>query len=274
MTGRAPIWIIGLVGAIAILWVVPIVGIVATSVRPPGEVALGWWRIAEGFSFTTNAWTRVWVEYPLLQGFIVTAFLAGTATLGSMLLTPAAAYAFHFLKFPLRRTLLIIIINAFVLPQQVVIIPLFQLWRDVGLIDNPLAVLIPYVGLSFAWSIFLVKNFLEDFPKELTEAAKIDGCGPVATFWHVVLPNSLTPIFAVGILQFLWCWNSLLLPMLYLRTIIPLPVMLTRISGTYDLNWDLRAVAAIVTTSVPLIVFLVFQRHFAAGSQTRTGAKE
>ena len=106
----------------------------------------------------------------LADGFWVSLQLAGIATLGSMLLTPAAAYAFQFLKFPFRRTLLIIIINAFVLPQQVVVIPLFTLWRQMGLIDNIASVLIPYVGLSFAWSIFLVKNFLEDFPKELVEA--------------------------------------------------------------------------------------------------------
>jgi ABC-type glycerol-3-phosphate transport system permease component len=155
-----------------------------------------------------------------------------------------------------------------------VIIPLFRLWREMGLMDNFAAVIIPYVGLSFAWSIFLVKNFLEDFPKDLIEAAKIDGCGPVATFRHVVLPNTLSPIYAVGILQFLWTWNALLLPMLYLRTHVPLPVVLARIAGTYDLNWDLRAVAAIITTIVPLIVFIVFQRQFAAASQTTSGGKE
>ena len=112
----------------------------------------------------------MWTKYPIANGFLVTAELAGIATIGTMILTPAAAYAFHFLNFPFRRTLLIIIINAFVLPQQVVVIPLFTLWRQMGLIDNLASVLIPYVGLSFAWSIFLVKNFLEDFPKELVEA--------------------------------------------------------------------------------------------------------
>ncbi len=273
MIGRAPTWTIWVTGIIATIWIIPIIGIVVTSIRPPSEVALGWWRLDQ-LSFTLDAWMRVWDEYPLAKAFWTTAQLAAIATVATMLLAPAAAYAFHFLKFPFRRVLLIIIINAFVLPQQVVIIPLFQLWRDLGLIDNPLSVLIPYVGLSFAWSIFLVKNFLEDFPKELVEAARIDGCGPLRTFWYVVLPNSLSSIFAVGILQFLWSWNALLLPMLYLRTNIPLPVMLTRVSGTYEVNWDLRSVAAIVTTVVPLIVFLVFQRQFAAGAETRSGAKE
>ncbi len=273
MIGRIPYWTVFVVGFLAICWVIPVLGIVVTSLRPPSEVALGWWRM-DNFSITFSAWQRVWTEYPLAQSFFYTAMLAGLATLGTMLLAPVAAYAFHFLNFPYRRLLLIIIINAFVLPQQVVVIPLFTLWRDLKLIDNPLAVLIPYVGLSFAWSIFLVKNFLEDFPKELIEAAKIDGCGPIKTLIHVVLPNATSPIFAVGVLQFLWTWNALLLPMLYLRTIVPLPVLLTKVSGTYELNWDLRSVAAIVTTIVPLIVFVIFQRQFAAGSQTRTGAKE
>lgn len=273
MIGNAPRWVPIVVGVIACLWVIPILGIVVTSLRPPEDVVMGWWQ-TEQVRFTLSAWSRIWDAYPIADSLWVTVKLASLATLATMLLTPAAAYAFHFLKFPFRRLLLILIINAFVLPQQVVIIPLFQLWRDIGLIDNMLSVLIPYVGLSFAWSIFLVKNFLEDFPRELIEAAKIDGCSPLATFRHVVLPNIVTPIFAVGILQFLWTWNALLLPLLYLRSHVPLPVLFARIAGTYDLNWDLRAVAALITTSVPLIVFLVFQRTFAAGAQSRTGTKE
>jgi ABC-type glycerol-3-phosphate transport system permease component len=273
MIGRAPRWAIVLMGLIALIWIIPLLGIVVLSVRPVGETMLGWWRL-DSFTLTLSAWQRVWDRYPLADAFWTTAQLAGLATFLTMLLTPAAAYAFHYLKFPFRRLLLIIIINAFVLPQQVVIIPLFRLWRDMGMMDSFAAVIIPYVGLSFAWSIFLVKNFLEDFPKDLIEAARIDGCGPIATFWHVVLPNALSPVYAVGILQFLWTWNALLLPMLFLRTHVPLPVVLARVAGTYDLNWDLRAVAALITTSVPLIVFIIFQRQFAAGSQATSGGKE
>ena len=273
MIGRPPAWISLTVGAIAIIWVIPLVGIVVTSLRPPQEVSLGWWSL-DKVSLTFDAWVQVWAKYPLGNAFVVSMELAGLAALGSMLLTPAAAYAFHFLRFPARRLLLIVIINAFVLPQQVLIIPLFSLWRELGLLDNVISVLVLYVGFGFAWSIYLVKNFLEDFPKELVEAGKIDGCGPIANFFHVVLPNSLSPIFAVGILQFLFCWNSLLIPLLFLRTEAPLPVIFAQISGTYDSNWDLRAVAAIVTTIVPLIIFLVFQRQFAGGSLTTSGSKE
>ena len=273
MIGKAPRWIPIVVGIISILWIIPLLGIVVTSIRPAPDTVLGWWRL-DHIELTLKAWIGVWAKYPLGSGFWMSVQLAGIATIGSMILTPAAAYAFQFLNFPFRRTLLIIIINAFVLPQQVVVIPLFTLWRQMGLIDNLLSVLIPYVGRSFAWSIFLVKNFLEDFPKELIEAGRIDGCGPISAFFYVVLPNSLASIFAVGILQFLFCWNSLLIPLLFLRTHAPLPVVFAQIAGTYDANWDLQSVAAIVTTIVPLIVFLIFQRQFAGGSLSRSGSKD
>jgi ABC-type glycerol-3-phosphate transport system permease component len=265
--------IIGFVGIVALLWIVPLIGLLAVSLRPPADVVLGWWRL-DSLHLTFDAWATIWSKYPLANAFWVSAQIAGISTIGCMLLTPAAAYAFHFLKFPFRRTLLIIIINSFILPQQIVIIPLFTLYRGIGLMDNIWAVIIPFVGMSFAWSVFLVKNFYEDYPKELVEAARVDGCGPLQAFWHVVLPTSLSPVFAAGILQFLWCWNGLLLPILYLRNNVPLPVMLAQLSGQYEANWDLRSVAAIVTIVVPLIIFTLFQNVFAAGAQTRSGAKE
>jgi ABC-type glycerol-3-phosphate transport system permease component len=266
-------WATALVSLVAFVWIVPIIGIVITSLRPADQAALGWWTTGQ-FTLTLDAWRSVWTRYPLLDAVWVTLKLSGGATLATMLLTPAAAYAFHFLRFPLRRTMLVIIVGTFVLPQQVVIIPLFRVWREWGLIDNILSVLIPYVGLSFAWSILVAKHFLEAFPRELTEAARIDGCGPLAVFAHIVLPNTLASTGAVGTLQFLWTWNAFLLPLLYLRSQIPLPVAFARIAGVYDANWNLRAVAAIITAIVPLVIFIVFQRQFSSGALSRSGIKE
>lgn len=273
MVARAPKWIIFLVGIIGLIWIVPIIGIVATSLQTTDSIARGWWRFSEN-QFSLHAWQTVWENYPLAGSLWVSAKITLAATVLTMITAPAAAYVFHYMRFPMRRIWLIIVINAFVLPQQVVIIPLFQLWRDLGLLDNIAAVIIPFVGLSYAWAIFLVKSFLEDFPKELIEAARIDGCGPIRTFTHVVLPNLVSPIAACGILQFLWCWNTLLLPMLFLRSDISLTVLLARIAGTYDPNLDQQAVAAIVTAIVPLAVFLLFQKQFAVGNRVSSGGKE
>lgn len=273
MAMRAPKWIILLVGLVGCIWILPIIGVVMTSFQTTESIARGWWRFGEN-EFTLDAWRAVWQNYPLAGSLWVSAKITLTATVLTMLTAPAAAYAFHYLRFPMRRLSLILIINAFVLPQQVVIIPLFRLWRELGLLDQIWAVVIPFVGLSYAWAVFLVKSFLEDFPKELIEAARVDGCGPITTFTHVVLPNLLSPIAACGILQFLWCWNTLLLPMLFLRNDISLTVLLARIAGTYDPNLDQQAVAAIVTAAVPLLVFLLFQKQFAAGNRVSSGGKE
>ncbi len=273
MIGHTPKWVVPVVGLIALIWVVPIVGLIVTSLRPISEVSLGWWT-TDTVTFTLDAWTRVWEKYPLAYAAWVSTKIAVISTIIPMILAPAAAYAFHFLSFRGRRILLLMIVNAFVLPNQVVVIPLFRLWRELDMIDNIWAVIIPFAGLSFAWSVFLVKNYLEDFPMDLIEAAQIDACGPVARFFHIVLPNMLTPIAAVGILQFMWTWNGLLLPVVYLRDELPLPALLARIQGVYDRNWDQVAVAAIVTTVVPLVIFILFQRFFTAGAAAKSGSKE
>lgn len=273
MNSRSTLWVTWLVGAIAFLWIIPILGIVITSIRPLGEVSLGWWQTEE-LSFTLNAWTVVWSKYPLAQAFWVSIKISFFATIIPVILAPAGAYAFQFLKFRFRHVLLVFITFAFVLPNQLVVIPLFRLWRELGMIDNIWSVIIPSAGLSFAWAVYLIKNFLEDFPRELIEAAIVDGCGPVARFFHVVLPNSLTPIAAVAILQFLWTWNGLLLPVAFLRSDIPLTSLLARIQGVYDRNWDQVSVAAIVTTVLPLLIFIVFQRYFTTGASIRSGSKE
>ncbi|MCT8160677.1 carbohydrate ABC transporter permease [Pseudoruegeria sp. SHC-113] len=273
MIGKTPVWVLPVVALVALIWIVPLIGLVMISIRPLAETTLGWWNLSE-VSFTLEAWRTVWDKFPLAYATWVSTKIAVISTLIPMIMAPAAAYAFHFLSFPMRRVLLLIIVNAFVLPNQVVVIPLFLLWRDLGMIDNIWSVIIPFAGLSFAWSVFLVKNYLEDFPTDLIEAAQIDACGPIARFFYIVLPNMLTPIAAVAILQFMWTWNGLLLPVVFLREELPLPALLARVQGVYDNNFDQVAVAAIITTIVPLAIFVIFQRYFTAGAQTKTGSKE
>jgi alpha-glucoside transport system permease protein len=269
---KQPWWPLIVLGIISLIWLIPVVGILLMSFRPEIEIISGWWRFRP-FTFTLNAWITVWERYKLGPSFFYSVLLAGFSTLIPVFTSSAAAFAYQFLRFPGKKVTLLILVNAFVLPTQVFIVPLIKLWRELGLIDNLLSCIIPFVGRSFAWSVFLIKIYLEQFPGSLIDAAHIDGCNNLRTYWNIVLPNALTPIAAVAILQFMWTWNSLLLPMLFLREKIPLPVMLARIQGTNEPNWDMVAVAAIVTTSVPLAVFLFFQRHFSAGSTISSGGK-
>ena len=272
MIRHTPRWPVPVLALVAIIWLLPLAGIVMMSIRPEAEITSGWWRF-DNFTFTLQAWSEVWNSYPLGDAFINSFLIAGFSTILPVLFAPAAAYAFHYLKFPFRRALLLLLVNAFVIPNQVVIIPLFRLWRETGLIDNYLSVVIPFVGLSFAWAVFLAKNYLGSFPRSLIDAAQVDGCGHLRTYFHVVLPNSVTSLSAIAILQFMWTWNSLLIPMLFLRENATLPVLLSTISGTYEPNWDQRAVATILTSVVPLVIFLKFQQFFSADSTNNSGSK-
>lgn len=272
MIQKPPRWAVMSMACAALVWLAPLAGIILMSIRPEGEITSGWWVVTP-FTFTLEAWVTVWENYPLGAALYNSFCVAALATIFPVLFAPAAAYAFQYLHFPFRTALLLILVNAFVVPNQIVIIPLFQLWRELGLIDTYWAVVIPFTGLSFAWAVFLVKSFLANFPRSLIDAAQVDGCGHLRTYFYIVLPNSLTSMAAVAILQFMWVWNSLLLPLLFLREKQTLPMLLSTIAGTYEPNLDQRAVATIITSIVPLVVFLLFQKYFSADGKNKSGAK-
>ncbi len=265
-------WPLIVLALLALLWVLPILGILMMSVRPESEIIQGWWKLSP-FTFTLDAWVEVWTRHKLAPAFMVSSILAVSSTVLTAVFSASAAYAYEFLNFPGKRLTLILYVASYVMPQQVLLIPMLMLWRKIGLLDNPLSCIVPFVGASFAWSIFMLKSYLKDFPQSLLEAARIDGAGNIRTFWSIFLPNAGTPIAAVSILQFMWTWNSMLLPLMFLRNRIPLPVLLSRLRGTYEPNWDLRAVAVVVTAAVPLAFFLYFQKHFSDSSSVGSGGK-
>ncbi|PID58779.1 transporter [candidate division KSB3 bacterium] len=257
-------WPYPVLAIISVLWCIPALGVLISSIRPITEIVRGWWTLRP-FSVTTENYSTVWTQYHFGNAFIVSLLLAGASTLLPLIFSSTAAYAFHFLRFPGRKMALLLITSAYVLPNQVLIIPLLKLWRQTGLADNLLSVIIPQVGIAFAWSISLVRTFWHGFPNALIEAAKIDGCNIVRIYWKIVLPNSLTPLVSIAILQFLWTWNDLLFPLIFLQSNIPLTVALSRISGTHDPQWELVSAGTVLLTIAPMIVFIFLQRYFTEG---------
>lgn len=266
-------WALAILGLCSLVWVIPVLSLLVMSVRPELEIIKGWWRI-DPLTITMDAWIGIWSKYEILPALSNSIIISTISTIFTLLGASAAAYAYQFLNFPGRKITLLMFVNLYVMPAHIVLVPLIQLYKVIGLSDTRLTVIIPFVAMSFSWSIYMIKSYLADFPMSLIDAAKIDGCGNTRMFWQIVLPNSITPIAAAGILQFMWTWNALMLPLIFLRTNRTLPVILALIQGTYEPNWDLVAVAAIVTTAIPLTLFLLMQSSFASGSGIRTGAKE
>jgi alpha-glucoside transport system permease protein len=265
-------WPLPILFIIAVIWGIPALGMVVTSIRPITEIVRGWWTLRP-FTLTAENYINAWTRYNFGKAFLVSLVLSGSSTVIPLFLSSAAAYAFHFLRFPGRKMSLFLITSAYVLPNQVLLIPLLKLWRQVGISDHLVSVIIPQVGLSFAWSIFLVRSFLFGFPGDLLDAAKIDGGGNFRIYWNIVLPNSLTPLVSVAILQFLWTWNDLLFPLIFLQSDIPLTVAVARMRATHDPQWELVSAGTVILTIAPMVVFIFLQRYFTEGL-SRSGAEK
>lgn len=266
-------WPLVILSILALLWIIPVFGVILMAFRPEKEIISGWWRLSP-FTFTLNAWKEVWTKFDLLPAIFSSMFISAISTFFCVVLTASAAFAYKYLNFYGKKLTLLLYIVSYVMPQQVMLIPLLVLYRKIGLVNTFSSVLIPFIGGSFAWSIYMMIGYLDSFPKELIEAANIDGSKNIMTFSKIFLPNVGTPLSAVAILQFMWTWNSLLLPMMFMRKNIPLTVLLSRIQGSTEPNWDLLAVATIITTIIPLLFFIYNQKYFVSGSMTGSGVKE
>ncbi len=269
---RKPLWPVPILYVIMLVWIIPVVGILVMSVRPSVEIMRGWW-VMKPFTITIENYIKVWNRFNLGRALMASMAISISSTVIPIFLSSSAAYAFHFLNFPGRRMMLLVFINAFILPHQVLVIPLMKLWRLSGLMDNLISCVVPFVGLSFAWSIYYFKTFLNGFPTDLIDASRIDGCSQFRIYWNMVIPNTLTALASIGILQFIWTWNSLLFPLIFLRQNIPITVALTRAKGEYDPNWEQLSAGTVIAIAIPLLVFIVLQRYFTE-SVSRTGVEK
>jgi alpha-glucoside transport system permease protein len=171
------------------------------------------------------------------------------------------------MKFPLRDTLFVAVFALQIVPIQVTLIPLLQLYVKSDLAGTFWAVWISHTIFALPLAVFLLHNFMKDVPAELIEAARVDGAGHVTIFFKVMLPLIVPAIAAFGIFQFLWVWNDLLVSLTFASKveIAPLTVRVAELSGTEGTSWQLLAPGAFIAIIVPLVVFLALQRYFVRG---------
>lgn len=190
-----------------------------------------------------------------------------TAVLLTLIVAAAAAYVFAQIKFFGSRYLLSYLLLGLVFPFATAILPLFITVRDLGLLDTYWAVILPQTAFGLSLAILLFKTFFDQLPKELFEAAYVEGCGYIRFFWQFTLPLS-TPILAtVGVFVFVQSWNNFILPLIVLnsREVFTWPLGMMQFRGEYLVEWN-RTLAFISLTLVPAIAFfLAAQRYIVAG---------
>jgi len=263
--GKAPVNF--LLIAVGLLWLVPTLGLLFTSLLAPTDFQeRGWWQIFSAPSkLTFQNYETVFDNDPIMESLLTTSLIAVFGTLLPIFVGALAGYAFAWLEFPGRDWLFVVVIALLVVPLQMALIPMFQLYNTLGIFDTVLSLVLFHTAFGLPFAIFLLRNFFIGIPKDLMEAARIDGASEIRIFLRLILPLGLPAIASLGIFQFLWTWNDLLVALTFGRETQPITVAIFSQLRQFGANVDLIAPATFISLVIPLAVFFAFQRFFVQG---------
>jgi len=248
---------------------------VTSSIKPISEI----------FAFPPQLWPthpdwssyqQVFTLQPFVRQYWNSAWIAAVVTLGTLGVSSMAGYAFARIRFRGQNILFLVVLVGLLIPSEVTIVPLFQLFQSLGLTNThwPL-IIVPIFGAPCVLAIFIMRQFFIALPPELEEAARMDGLGRAGIFYRVALPLARPALAAVAIFTFLHSWNLYLEPIVYLSTpdMFTLPQALTQFVDIYGgPMWNVQLAAATMTAVPILVVFVLAQRQFIEGL-AHTGVK-
>ena len=250
--------------ALAALWLIPLLWAVDTSFKPESEttrVPVDWIPTR----FTLDAYRHVIAAGQIGQWMLNSAITAAVVTVLVVLLSSMAAYGFARTRFRGRRLLFALVIAGIVVPPQVLVVPLFAEMVSLGLVDTYWGIILPQVAAPIM--VYILKKFFDGLPRELEEAALIDGASRLRIYWQVVMPLSRQVLAAVAIFTFVITWNNFLWPFVVATDpdTMTLPVGLATVQTTYGVRYA-QIMATVVLGALPLlVVFVLFQRQIVRG---------
>jgi alpha-glucoside transport system permease protein len=266
---KKSIWASVFAAVIAVLWTVPTVGLLITSFRPARDIRRsGWWTAWQDPEFTLENYQQALFggTTNLSEYFVNSLVITIPAVVIPIGIACMAAYGFSWMPFPGARFLFVAVFALQIVPIQVTLIPLLTLFVDLGVGGFwPIWIAHSIFGLPLA--IYLLHNFMSELPKELIEAARVDGAGHLTIFFKIMLPLMVPALAAFAIFQFLWVWNDLLVGLTFGASpeVAPLTVRVADLAGSRGSRWELLSAGAFISMVVPLLVFLAFQRFFVRG---------
>jgi multiple sugar transport system permease protein len=249
----------------AIVWLIPSLFALKTSLSDNGTAALGATSILSNWNPTLHSYAALFQAGDIWNWYLASGITSVLTAILTVLFTSMAAFALSRLKFRGQNLAFLLIILGIMIPGQVLIVPIFQELGAVNLLNTYWSVIFPQVPAVIA--VFIFKQFFDGIPRELEEAARIDGAGIWKVYWSVIMPLSRPVIAAVTILTFVGVWNNLLLPLFMLSNpnLMTIPVGLATVQGSFGQRYaDIQAGA--VLAALPLIIlYLAFQRQIVEG---------
>lgn len=254
-----------ILGLVAVLF--PLAWMVSTSLKPPDQV---------------NKFPPIWIPHPVMWSNYVRAmtifpvpfwifvrnslYMSISITIGTVLSNIIVAYAFARLRFRGQEVLFLLVLSTMMLPGQVTMIPLFIMFSKLGWVNTYKPLIVP-AFFGSAYFVFLLRQFFTTIPRELDDAARIDGCGILGVFFRIVLPMSKPALGITAIFAFSWSWNEFLGPLIYLSKMetFPLALALSYLRSTYRVLWSELMVTSFIAMLPPLVLFVVAQRYYIQG---------
>jgi len=252
---------------IGVLWLVPTIGLLITSLITPTQIgSIGWWTVfAHPSLLSIENYRTVLSDHAITSALATTVAIAIGGTLIPLFVGALAGYAFAWLDFPGRDWIFIGVVAAIVVPYQMALIPIFSIYNHTGLFDTVIGIVLFHTAFGLPFAIFLLRNYFLGIPKDLMEAARIDGASEMRIFLRLIIPLGLPALASLAIFQFLWTWNDLLVALTFGRTTQPITVAIFSQLREFGANINIIAPASFLSLVVPLAVFFAFQRYFAEG---------
>ncbi len=257
----------GLLAFVAILWIVPAAGLFVTSLLPPAIAnAQGWWNVfSKPSELTFENYRNIFHNEAITHAIRITAEVTIGATILPILIASLAGYALAWVEFPGRDYLFITVVGLMVVPLQMALIPMFSLYNKLNLFDTVPGLILFHSAFALPFAIFLLRNFFAGIPKDLMEAARIDGASEWKLFFKVVLPLGLPAVAALAIFQVLFVWNDFLVGFTLAQDNVPIAPAIAGQLRQFGSNLDVLAPASFFSAVIPLTVFALFQRYFVQG---------
>ncbi|UXY20119.1 carbohydrate ABC transporter permease [Streptomyces cynarae] len=253
---------------VGLFWLVPTIGLLLASLRKPEDMnASGWWTVfSKPSQLTFDSYQKLLENSDITNSLLNTVLITVPATILVVVIGSLAGYAFAWMEFPGRDWWFLGVVGLLVVPVQVALMPIAELFGKTGLFGTVLGVILFHTGFGLPFAVFLLRNFFAEIPRELLEAARLDGAGELRLFARVVMPLGGPAIASLGIFQFLWVWNDMLVALVFTKSgTQPITVALQTQVRQFGNNIDVLAPGAFISMVIPLAVFFAFQRQFVSG---------
>ncbi len=262
----------GILGAIAVITLFPLLWLVSTALKSPTENIFQSPPQLLPSQPTLDNFSSVWQSLPFGQ-YLYNSTLVAVLTVGlNLIFCALAAYPLARLSFPGRDWIFIAIVSTIMIPFQIVMIPLFVLTVQLGLVNTYWGIIFP--SLASAFGIFLLRQAFISVPKEIEEAARMDGSSELGLWWHIMLPAIRPALVTLAIFVFIGSWSDFLWPLIVIQdeNLYTLPLGVAKLAGTFSLDWRLVAAGSIISIAPVLLLFLFLQRYIVP-TETGSGVK-